>query len=115
MFCSKCGSENPDEAKFCGNCGATIVAATVSPQGAASMAPAVSDVDHAQKPSVSTALKVGVSIGAIIIPFIGLIMGGIYLQDKTNEAKRSVGKLWLTIGIVMFIINGILMMGGGDF
>ena len=24
MFCYKCGEENPDEAKYCRNCGATL-------------------------------------------------------------------------------------------
>ena len=24
MFCPKCGAQQPDGAKFCGNCGATL-------------------------------------------------------------------------------------------
>ena len=31
MFCSKCGVDNPDGAKFCGSCGAALDASTPPP------------------------------------------------------------------------------------
>ncbi|MDR0288414.1 MAG: zinc ribbon domain-containing protein [Clostridiales bacterium] len=31
MICSKCGTQLPDTARFCGNCGAFISSATVPP------------------------------------------------------------------------------------
>ncbi len=113
MLCSKCGSENPDEAKFCGSCGDTIIAATVPTQEEVSMEPPTTSAIHTNQPSVSMALKISVSIATVIIPFIGLIMGIIYLKDKTDETKRAAGKLWLTIAIISAILNVLIMRGGG--
>jgi len=111
MFCSKCGSENPDDAKFCGSCGGSIIAATAHPQEEVSMAPPTTSALQTDKPAVSMMLKISVSIATFLIPFIGLIMGIIYLKDKTNESKRAAGKLWLTIGIISAILNALIMSG----
>jgi len=111
MFCSKCGSENPDDAKFCGSCGGAIIAATVPPQEEVSMAAPTTSALQTDKPTVSMALKIGVSIATLLIPFIGLIMGIIYLKDKTDESRRAAGKLWLTIGIISAIFNALIMSG----
>ncbi len=35
MFCPKCGTENPEEAKFCSKCGAGLGAAATPTEGAA--------------------------------------------------------------------------------
>ncbi|PUB90326.1 MAG: hypothetical protein DBP01_08100 [gamma proteobacterium symbiont of Ctena orbiculata] len=60
--------------------------------------------------SVSDGLKYGILGGSLIIPFIGLIMGIIYLAQGETEEKKDVGKLWLygSIGIIVFymIISG---------
>ena len=41
LFCSKCGSENPDGAKFCGKCASPIVAAAPAGEAAAPGEPEV--------------------------------------------------------------------------
>lgn len=110
MFCSKCGAENPDNAKFCGSCGAVIAVAETSPKGAP--AKPHPGADEA-KPSVSLALKIGISLASLIVPLIGIIMGILYLRDAEDSEKRSAGKLWLTIGIIMMLINIMVMIGGG--
>jgi uncharacterized membrane protein YvbJ len=107
MFCPECGTENPDNAKFCGNCrhqfsglsgGSTDYHATPVME------------DGSEQKSVSDGLKYGVLAGSLIIPFIGMIMGIIYLVQGESEEKKDVGKLWLfgSIGIIVFymIISG---------
>ncbi len=71
----------------------------------------VTSISQPTNPPVSMALKVSVSIATLLIPFIGLIMGIIYLKDKTDKSKRSAGALWLSIAIFSAIINVIFMTG----
>lgn len=42
MFCPKCGKENPDTAKFCGGCGASLPQRAATPSGAAAQPGAAS-------------------------------------------------------------------------
>lgn len=107
MFCPKCGTENPDSARFCGNCRHELSGTTGGAAG--SQNSVVVEVGSEQK-SVSDGLKYGILGGSLIIPFIGLIMGIIYLVQGETEEKKDVGKLWLygSIGIIVFymIISG---------
>ena len=94
MFCPKCGTSNPDEARFCGKCSAPIQ--TPGP------------LTHPPPPApgstaVSQGMKIGISIGTIIVPLLGLIMGGIYMADA-NPEKKAAGKLWLLIGAGMIVL-----------
>jgi zinc ribbon protein len=47
---------------------------------------------------VTTAMNVGVIVGSLILPLIGLIMGGIYLMDA-SPAKKKAGRTWLIVGV----------------
>jgi len=100
MFCPKCGTSNPDEARFCGKCSAPIQAPGPLP--------------HPPPPApgstaVSQGMKIGISIGTIIVPLLGLIMGGIYMADA-NPEKKAAGKLWLLIGAGMIVLYCLLTM-----
>jgi hypothetical protein len=90
MRCPTCGQENPAEAKFCGKC-ATRLAPVDIPTASA---PGVS----AAPGQVSQGMKVGVIIGSIVIPLLGIIMGLIFMNDP-SPAKKAVGKIWLYVGI----------------
>ena len=95
MKCSRCGHENLPQAKFCAKCGATMS----EPPSPPSQSP------PAQPPAgggaVSKELKIGIIIGTVLIPLLGIIMGLIYMNDP-NPEKKAVGKLWLYVGIGMF-------------
>ncbi|MEO8426302.1 MAG: zinc-ribbon domain-containing protein [Verrucomicrobiota bacterium] len=84
MLCSKCGFDNPTEARFCGKCGIalTLVAA----------------VDPVSAPGVSQEMKIGIAIGSFFVPLLGIIMGAMYMNDP-NPAKKAVGRLWLFVAL----------------
>ena len=107
MFCPECGKENPDNAKFCGNCRHPLAAIADRPASAPDSP--VIEVGSTSEP-VSDLMKYGILVGTLFIPFIGLVMGLIYLAQGKTEEKKSVGKLWLycslAIMAVYFVISG---------
>lgn len=106
MFCPKCAHDNPDEARFCGKCGTSMpVAAGASP-------PAVPTTAAPTQARVSEGLKWGVFFGTLIVPLLGLIMGGIYWSNA-SPSKKAVGKLWLFTGVAAFIVQLGMMSSGG--
>jgi uncharacterized membrane protein YvbJ len=109
MFCPECGTENPDNARFCGNCRYQL--SGLNDATTDNHASPVLQADSEQK-TVSDGLKYGILAGSLIIPFIGLIMGIIYLVQGGSEEKKDVGKLWLygSIGIIV-----LYMILSGDF
>ncbi len=99
MFCPECGTENPDNARFCGNCRHALA----SPSGSGDQ-PASPAVEIGAEPApVSDGLKYGILFGTLFIPFLGLIMGIIYLVQDGPEAKKDVGKLWIYSSIAVMV------------
>jgi uncharacterized membrane protein YvbJ len=107
VFCPECGTKNPEDAKFCGNCRHPLSAAKNEP--IANHIDDVVEIDDGQ-PAVPDGMKYGILAASIFIPFIGLIMGIIYLAQGESEQKKAVGKLWLYVSLgtmlVYFIISG---------
>ena len=89
MQCARCHFENPPEAKYCGKCGETLKPVPPPP-------PPVGEV--------SQELKIGIIIGSVFLPLVGIIMGAIYLNDPSPE-KKKVGRLWLYAGIGIFALE----------
>lgn len=109
MFCKECGKPIPDDSMFCPECGAKIVEAPPPPAAAPPPTPppghpatpimAVQQQQPQQAGNpVNQGLNIGVIVGSLIIPLIGIIMGVIYLKDSAPERKKA-GKTWLWVGI----------------
>jgi hypothetical protein len=113
MFCPKCGEENPDDARFCGTCGAALPGSPV-PSAAASGPP----IRSSQAPStpgdqtVPAGLKFGIAAATVFIPLIGIVMGILYVVGD-SPAKKAAGRLWLGVAGVMFLIYCVLAALGG--
>jgi hypothetical protein len=59
-------------------------------------------------------MKIGISIGSIIVPLLGIIMGGIYMADA-NPEKKAVGKLWLLIGVGVVVLYCLFALANSGF
>ena len=96
MYCPKCGGEVAEGKKFCPNCGGQMpsVGAGGNPRPDVN----VVNVGQPQAPVVSQGLKIGVAIASVPFPFLGIILGIVFMTDP-NPEKKSVGKLWLWIGV----------------
>lgn len=67
-----------------------------------------SSFTSAPEPAVSKELKIGICIATLFLPILGLIMGVIYMNDA-NPEKKSVGKLWLIVGIGAAIFSCLIL------
>jgi hypothetical protein len=105
MRCPNCGQDNPAEAKFCGKC-ATRLTAPVTP-------PTPGPVGPPPSGEVSQGLKIGVIVGSIVMPLLGIIMGLIYMNDP-SPAKKAAGKTWLYTGIGAFAFWCVCVMVSGQ-
>jgi uncharacterized membrane protein YvbJ len=98
MFCPKCGQQNPDEAKFCGKCGAAVSAASAGGGPGRAAPEAAKDTGV-----ITPGMKNGMIAASIFLPVVGIVVGIIYMLDA-NPEKKEAGKLWLIIGVVALVI-----------
>jgi hypothetical protein len=98
MNCPQCQAQNPPDAKFCGSCGATLSASAPAPGANFPTPPPVSGEP------VGQGLKIGIIIGSLFVPILGIVMGLVYLNDP-NPQKKAVGKLWLMVGVGALVLG----------
>lgn len=105
MFCPKCAEQNPDEAQFCGGCGAPLPVATPRRTSQPEPSPPFHDRPAALQshPPVSDGLRIGIIVATIFIPILGIIMGAVFMNDP-NPNKKKIGKVWLMVGIGMAVV-----------
>ncbi|MCB1986611.1 MAG: zinc-ribbon domain-containing protein [Burkholderiales bacterium] len=63
-----------------------------------------SEKQASEKPAVSPGLNIGIIIGTLIFPIIGIAMGFTYMRKPHPDAKKA-GKTWLILGAIMLLIN----------
>ena len=84
MFCSKCGSAVDNDAKFCGNCGASIIATAEIQQNETPSANSNNPLSSDQKNTGS-----GISGGMIFSLALVFVFVMLYLVGIVNESSKS--------------------------
>ena len=131
MFCSNCGKENPDNAKFCASCGNALDAAVPQytppppqPQYAPPPQPIVqSPPQYAAPPAQQTVINMtppatemrtsGLAITALVLGIIGfsifaIIFGGVALgqiRKNPNLTGRGMAIAGLVLGTFVFLVE----------
>lgn len=108
MFCAQCGIENPDDARFCGNCGAASEAPDPAP--VPPPPPEIAQVLDLGTPaeSVPPGLKWGILAVSVLIPIVGVGMGLYYWIKGGSEEKAAVGRLWFFVALGLAILYGLI-------
>jgi uncharacterized membrane protein len=103
MFCSKCGAENPEDAKVCSKCGAELAVSVGPPEGEA-------------KPEAETSIGLSANVAGLLCYVLGWITGIIFLvmEDKSKFVKFHAWQSIMTFGVlsvVLLIVSLIPIIG----
>jgi len=89
MFCSKCGAENPDEAKFCSKCGTELGVGATPAEGAG-------------KPGAESSTGLSANAAGLLCYVLGWITGIIFvvLEQKSTFVKFHAWQSIMTFGVL---------------
>jgi uncharacterized membrane protein len=89
MFCSQCGAENPEEAKFCSKCGAGLGVAATPTEGAA-------------KPEAESSTGLSANVAGLLCYVAGWITGIVFivLEKKSIFVKFHAWQSIMTFGVL---------------
>jgi uncharacterized membrane protein len=89
MFCSKCGAENPDEAKFCSKCGTELGVAATPTEGVA-------------KTEAESSTGLSANAAGLLCYVLGWITGIIFvvLEQKSTFVKFHAWQSIMTFGVL---------------
>ena len=89
MFCSKCGAENPEGAKFCSKCGAGLAASTTPTEGAV-------------KPEPESSTGLSANVAGLLCYVAGWITGIVFLilEKKSTFVKFHAWQSVMTFGVL---------------
>lgn len=105
MFCSKCGTENPEGAKFCSKCGAGLGAPAKLSEAAA-------------KPEAESSTGMSANVAGLLCYVASWITGIVFvlLEKKSRFVKFHAWQSIMTFGvltvvqIILSIISGIALL-----
>jgi uncharacterized membrane protein len=89
MFCSKCGAENPEGAKFCSKCGTELGATAKPPEGAA-------------KPEAESSTGLSANLAGLLCYVLGWVTGIIFvvLEKKSTFVRFHAWQSIMTFGVL---------------
>ena len=92
MFCSKCGTENPEGAKFCSKCGAGLGVAATPTEGAA-------------RPETESSTGMTANVAGLLCYVAGWITGIIFvvLEKKSKFVKFHAWQSIITFGALTVV------------
>ena len=103
MFCSKCGTQNPDDAKFCSKCGATLGVPAKPSEGAV-------------KPEAESSTGMSANVAGLLCYVLGWISGIVFvvLEKKSTFVKFHAWQSIMTFGVltVADLILGLIPLIG---
>lgn len=89
MFCSKCGAENPEGARFCCKCGAALSGTGGLAEGAA-------------KPEAETTVGLSANVAGLLCYVLGWVTGIVFvvLEKKSRFVKFHAWQSIMTFGVL---------------
>jgi len=92
MFCSKCGAENPEGAKFCSKCGAGLAVAATPTEGVA-------------KPEAESSTGMTANTAGLLCYVAGWITGIVFvvLEKKSKFVKFHAWQSIMTFGVLTVV------------
>jgi len=89
MFCSKCGKENPEGAKFCSKCGAELGVAATPTEAAA-------------KPEAESSTGMSANVAGLLCYVLGWVTGIVFvvLEKKSTFVKFHAWQSIMTFGVL---------------
>jgi uncharacterized membrane protein len=89
MFCSKCGAENPDGAKFCSKCGAGLGIAATPTEGA-------------PRPEADSSTGMSANVAGLLCYVLTWVTGIIFvvLEKKSTFVKFHAWQSIMTFGVL---------------
>jgi len=104
MFCSKCGTENPEGAKFCSKCGAELGVATTPTEDAA-------------KPEAESSTGLSANVAGLLCYVAGWITGIVFivLEKKSIFVKFHAWQSIMTFGVLSVIQIILSIIGAATF
>ena len=89
MFCSQCGAENPEEAKFCSKCGAVLAVSPTLTEGAA-------------KPEAESSTGLSANVAGLLCYVAGWITGIVFivLEKKSIFVKFHAWQSIMVFGVL---------------
>jgi len=103
MYCPKCGTQNPDDAQFCQNCGTTLTNLATQPYTYSGT------YTEAKRPNIL------IIILGYILAFLGGLFGiliGMYLMSKDNSSSRFHGRNIIIIAVISIVLGLLLTVLG---
>ena len=87
VFCNQCGTKNPEDAAYCGNCGAPGTSPVYQPSAPA----AVAFAQPPRRPSLRPVLWIVAALVVVVLIVVGLVMTKAAEQGVRDAVAKNVG------------------------
>ena len=89
MFCPKCGSDNPNDARFCGHCGGAMTTPASVPRKPGSEVTRLLDLNEPAL-TVAPGLKWGILAASLLLPIVGIVMAAVRVDTPNKPPPKPI-------------------------